>query len=584
MPRSEWIAVPTLEVIVPALSSRRLLVAFALFVGLLASAAPAGAAVTCAYTSGNARVTVTMGAALDSATVQRSGKKITVSGTGGLTGQCGAATVNNTNAIYVSAPGAFQQQTLLVNLSGGRFGPGKTHEASGISEIEFHVDLGISTDEVDVYGGPNADTLRLGTAGVNLNADGDVDIVPTGVEIWALLGFGGNDVIAAAGGHGTGARLARMVSLAGLDGRDTVTGGAGDDYVSGGSGDDTLSGGAGADAMYGDAGRDRMAGGADGDSIWGGLGGDRMSGDSGPDVFVSEAGLDGRDDLHGGPGRDTAFYPRTGNQRISLDEHRNDGLAGEKDNVRTDIEIVNAGAGADRLIGNAGANWLDGGAGTDVIEGGAGDDQLSSGSSGTPTNDTVKGGAGEDTLYGSIGNDHVEGGPGNDYLYPGSGNDVVSGGSGADWLLQDAAPDGADALSGGSGVDTVYYGYRTAAVTVNLDANANDGGVGELDNVASDIEVVYGGSGPDTFLGNPLDNRFFGQDGADTAFGAGGSDGLWGGAGADSLVGDDGTDFLRGEADNDTINALDGGFDQVFGGLGADTCSVDAIDLMQECP
>jgi hypothetical protein len=62
---------------------------------------------------------------------------------------------------------------------------------------------------------------------------------------------------------------------------------------------------------------------------------------------------------------------------------------------------------------------------------------------------------------------------------------------------------------------------------------AGDGEAGENDNVATDVEVLLGGSGPDVLTGNSGDN---------TIQGNGGDDLLDGGAGADSLFGGDGID------------------------------------------
>jgi Ca2+-binding RTX toxin-like protein len=390
-----------------------LALAFA-FAALLV-AAPAQAAVTCAYDSGLARVTITMGAALDFATVSRAGNTIQVVGTGGLSGQCGTATVKNTNAVYVSAPVAGQQQTVVIALGGGAFAPGKTHESSGVSEIEFHLDLGGSTDQVTIDGGDKAENIRLGSNGANLNGDGDADLLPTGVEKWSVEGSGGADIISAAGGLGTGGKYGRPVSLSGDAGNDVVTGGPGLDVLQGGPGNDRLSGGAGQDTLLGHAGSDRLDGGDGKDSLTGGTGKDLLLGGSGADALYADPGMDGADDLRGGSERDFGYYyQRTGNLRISLDNRANDGLAGEKDNIRSDIETVYSGSGSDRLVGNSGANVFDGGAGNDVFETGAGDDGLSGGFGVASGNDTLRAGAGDDSLTGGDGTDNLDGGPGED--------------------------------------------------------------------------------------------------------------------------------------------------------------------------
>ena len=64
-------------------------------------------------------------------------------------------------------------------------------------------------------------------------------------------------------------------------------------------------------------------------------------------------------------------YPEAAAQRISLDGVRDDGAAGELDNVRADVEDVAAGPGDDNVVGNGAANVLDGGTGDDRLDGGA---------------------------------------------------------------------------------------------------------------------------------------------------------------------------------------------------------------------
>ena len=74
---------------------------------------------------------------------------------------------------------------------------------------------------------------------------------------------------------------------------------------------------------------------------------------------------------------------------------------------------------------------------------------------------------------------------------------------------------GADTVSGLTGVDTITYASRTATVIVKLDANANDGQVGELDKILTDVENVIGGSGKDTITGSKFVNVITGGLGAD---------------------------------------------------------------------
>ncbi len=160
-------------------------------------AAPAQAALSCAYVSAQARVNIAMSTPGDLVIVNRSGLKIMANGV-----QCGTATVKNTNAVYVTSDAA--EQTLVLQFSGGAFAPGKTKESRGTSEIEFHLNLGGGTDSVLIQGGAQSETFRLGTGGMKLNADGDADLLAAGVDKWDLAAGGGADTVSGAGGLGTG--------------------------------------------------------------------------------------------------------------------------------------------------------------------------------------------------------------------------------------------------------------------------------------------------------------------------------------------------------------------------------------------
>ena len=111
---------------------------------------------------------------------------------------------------------------------------------------------------------------------------------------------------------------------------------------------------------------------------------------------------------------------------------------------------------------------------------------------------------------------------------------------------------GADTVAGLAGTDTMSYATRTAAVTVKLDANANDGQIGELDKVLTDVENVIGGRGADTITGSKAANV------------------ITGGLGADKLAGGNG---------NDTFYAKDGVKDSLNGGKGTDSAQYDKNDV-----
>jgi Ca2+-binding RTX toxin-like protein len=283
--------------------------------------------------------------------------------------------------------------------------------------------------------------------------------------------------------------------------------------------------------IAGEGGDDVLVTGSGNDFLFGGPGTNRL-----------EAGA-GDDNLSGGPGVDT-----------ELGGPGRDRLAGN--------------AGDDHLIGEDGVDQLNGEDGNDELDGGGGDDVAWGG----PGDDVVRGGDGNDRLdnsaddpTGALGADAVDGGP---------GSDVLSGGPQTD-------PLSADVFAGGAGNDQLSYALRSSPVFVSLDGSPNDGAQGEGDNVAADIELVIGGSGPDTLIGSDGANSFDGGDGDDTIDGRAGADTLQGGlnsSGNDHLLGGDGPDVLRGDAGDDLIEGGagddgifgEGGGDRLFGGDGRD--------------
>src|SRR5215216_7254342 len=88
-------------------------------------------------------------------------------------------------------------------------------------------------------------------------------------------------------------------------------------------------------------------------------------------------------------------------------------------------------------------------------------------------------------------------------LRGGDGSDNLSGNGGSDTLDGQL---GADNLTGGdgTGIDRVIY-PRFNAVTVTIDDVANDGELGEGDNVRSDNEQVEGSIAGDSLTGSDRD-------------------------------------------------------------------------------
>lgn len=376
----------------------------------------------------------------------------------------------------VSVTGAGGAETVILDFANGTFAPG-TASAAGVQ-----VAMGAGADVFKIRGQSSAvDTITMGGTALaadfatNIDAFKDISVAGTGTLAFTLSLGGGADVFnATSGAYGTGG--------APFAGDVTVYGGLGDDVLTGGNGDDVI---------YGDVGNDIMSGGnsaTDSDTFYGGLGAD------------------------GGAGADTVTYAsRTNPVLITVgtnlaDGGFDDGEVGELDDVRSDVEIIRGGTGADEFTGTTGDQTFYGGAGDDVFHMGL----------------LASTGAGNDACYGE------------------------------------------------AGKDTADYSARIEAVTVTMAGNAaNDGNATatELDNVHDDVEnfIAPAGAYGCTVTGNDADNVFTGGAGVDTMNGGIGDDtfvmGANGtlGAGADVISGGAGIDKIDFSAFATTINvAMDG--------------------------
>jgi len=260
-------------------------------------------------------------------------------------------------------------------------------------------------------------------------------------------------------------------------------------------------------------------------TITGTDGNDTITGTAGDDIICAGGGGDhidgagGNDSIIGGPGDD----------------------------------VITGGDGNDTIAGGDGNDTINGGSGTDRIYGGAGDDVLG-------------GDAGNDTIAASDGSDVVFGGGDNDTIDAGAGDDRVDGGTGNDTITTGPTADGADVVSGGDGTDTVTYAARVTAVSVSGDGAANDGSLGEADNIKPDLENIVGSQAADTLTGGPGSNRITGGSGDDVIDGGNGDDVLDGGNGNDTVSGGAGNDrILNGKTSN--------GADSLSGGDGIDVVS-----------
>jgi len=258
------------------------------------------------------------------------------------------------------------------------------------------------------------------------------DSLPTAT----IEGGVGNDTIESAGGADKllgGPGNDRIFDIADtLGGDDLLDGGADNDTIDIAAGDDNVNGGTGVDTVIlgdgndtvqvddiandgtpgqtknihsdvetvdGGGGTDTLLGNGGANTLRGGAGNDAVDGGGGSDVVE---GGPGADQLNRGPDFDLVRYSDAGGQTIALDDIANDGVAGELDNVHSDIEDVDAGPGNDTVVGSESVNTLAGGDGDDRLDGRGGVD-------------TFFGGDGADVLLARDGlRERVECGPGSD--------------------------------------------------------------------------------------------------------------------------------------------------------------------------
>ena len=365
-------------------------------------------------------------------------------------------------------------------------------------------------------------------AGCAVDVDGDGFVHCAGISSVTVLGNDGDDDLALVAGvpgtvdGGPGADALRGIdgsqTLLGGAGNDALDGGPGADMLRGGEGDDELAGGAGADVLAGEGGDDQLDGGADADQLDGGDGRDSASGDDGADVISGGAGPDAlngdadNDTLHGADGDDS----------------------------------INGGTGENAVFGDGGADTLAAGDGRDTIDGGPGDDTLSANRLGT----VLKGGDGNDGLQGAEGPDNLQGGAGNDTLTGGASDDALDGGPGDDQL---DGGEGSNVVAGGDGSDSLTFESLAQGVSVNLDGMANDGQTGQTGNVAADIETIRGSEGDDRLTAGANAVTLLAGGGDDVLQGGPGNDLLGGGQGSDMLDGGTGADQIMGDEDLDTV-------------------------------
>jgi Ca2+-binding RTX toxin-like protein len=364
----------------------------------------------------------------------------------------------------------------------------------------------------------------------------------------------------------------------------------------------TIDAGDGADVVRaGDLGND-VLGGAGNDTIVGGVLDDWLFGEDGNDVLfagdVVSAGMISAGQLAGV------------NASGAIDPAAVVNVDGGNGN------LLDGGAGDDRLYGSRGSDWLTGGAGVDRLYGGSGADIL-------------EGGAGDDQAAGGAA---IFGGGGSDqYLFNyGDGKDVIldeqdGGGSvggdslsrrvaqiaagqlardwagGGDYQVDGSVRGGEDAIAFGAGITIENVILRRSGsegaaggdLIIQLTTEGPGGQVATGDElvikdwfessrrvewlrfvngdelrIGDMTSYVIGTGGNDVILGTYGADFLYGGDGDDELRGLGGDDFGSGGLGNDLVAGDEDQDWVTGGAGND----------QVLGGSGNDTVFGDDGD------
>ncbi|GAB6110262.1 cadherin-like domain-containing protein [Desulfomicrobium salsuginis] len=417
----------------------------------------------------------------------------------------------------------------------------------------------------------------------------------------------------------------------GLDGNDTLRGGAGADLIDGGLGLDfadyrdsaswvavdlniqdgtTAQSGGGADNdALGDTliGIEHLIGSnnaSHGDVLTGNAAGNHLIGLDGDDTLVGGAGNDtlvggaGADVLSGGSGtRDLADYSAS-TAWVNVDLTRQDGTAAQtgggagnhaEGDILTGIEDVNGSAYADSILGNTAINVLYGYGGNDTIFAGNGNDTVHGGDG----DDFIDGGGHADELFGDSGNDTIYGGDSIDTLFGGAGDDVLYGhrsdggsdgnqdlllgGTGNDTLVSLSTVrskligcQGADRIMGG-GIDYVSYELTGDDFTVNRGESVY------VDlRIQDGVTAQSGGEDGNDAIGDVLTGirhilGTYGMTG-DTLIGNDEANEIYGLDGDDLLVGGGGNDTLWGNDHNDTLEG-GAGADFLWGGMHYDMVS-----------
>jgi Ca2+-binding RTX toxin-like protein len=404
----------------------------------------------------------------------------------------------------------------------GDLGDDKVMGGAG-PEDEVAGDLGIDI----VNGGPGNDDLVHGDYGWDRMSGGagTGDIASFATKVAGGRGSGVWASLAAHEARGDGHdKLFGFESLEGSAFRDTLIGNKQDNVIAGGLGDDHLIGGGGHDALEGDQGSDACSG-ARGRTVScgkerpptgsayvqlnptpGGGAGLQIVGGAGPDDFTvafdetsQTFSVTAAKAIAIGPG--CLRPPKVANQVScpvqGLGRWLMADLGPGNDKIRVEGSLL--AVGSVRLAG---------GLGNDTIHGGPEDDLIESG----PGSDHLYGGAGADGLVGGL--------PGPTYLYGGPDGDLLAAGGGC----------AGGALVGGPGRDDASFAETQAhpgLLIISFPRHvAYVTTVKHCDKVrlSPTDEDMEGSFDNDVLIGNARANAMLGQPGEDRFYGNGGED------------------------------------------------------------
>lgn len=389
-----------------------------------------------------------------------------------------------------------------------------------------------------------------------------------------------------------------------------------------------------------------VCGTADNDIIDGLNGADTMKGGAGNDsYYVNQSGDVVIEAV--GAGTDTVISQATHTLEANVEKLILTGSANLNGTGNSLANLISGNSGNNMLIGFAGNDSLSGGNGNDTLNGGTGNDSLSGGDgndvyymdatgdviaadpygvdkifstiscslgsgldnltltgtaaidgTGNSLNNYISGNAAANHLWGNEGNDTLYGGVGADTMYGGMGNDIFYVDNARD-SVSDSGGDTDKVYSSvtftlASGIENITLtGSAVINATGNTAANILDGSANTAANILTggagndtyllgvgDSVVEAAGQGVDTVragfsytLGATLENLVLTGTSAVKGTGNGVNNHLQGNAAANYLSGNDGNDTLNGGA----------GADKMYGGTGNDVFYVDnAADMVSD--